>query len=372
MVRLSYTCFGNHSGYSQAAQDMILALHESGKYDIRIQYIQARALPQTGLSKDRRDLFLSMVEKERTDDHIQIFHCIPPSQLNIAKTRKSIGYAMFETFEPPNSGPMDWIRILNTNDAIICPSKFNYKIFAHERVRKPLYYIPCCIDKKQFNPQVEKLEHYDRFTFLFFGTWKQRKGYPQLIEAFAREFSRTDNVQLVLKTSDISKAEASVSQILKNLGLHKKDIAPIIYEKRVFDDVSLPSFLKSVDCLISPTLGEGFGLPGLQCMALGVPVSITDFSGCTDYANEHTCTLIKPDGYQLHPCLDNLPQYARKKFAFISVEEVRRVMRYIMSNKAEIKIKADAASQFVLQKFGYENVEKLFAEMLRNTFNAKI
>ncbi len=65
-------------------------------------------------------------------------------------------------------------------------------------------------------------------------------------------------------------------------------------------------------------------------------------------------------------------KYARKKWALVTVEEVRRVMRYILSNKAEIKIKADAASNLALQKFQYESVEKLFAEMLRTTFNAKI
>ncbi len=368
MIKINWTCFGNHSGYSQAAQDMILALHESGKYDIRIQYIQARAMPQTGVSKARRDLFMQMVEKERSDEHIQVFHCIPPSQVNIAKTKYSVGYAMFETFEPPNSGPMDWIRILNTNDAMIAPSLFNYKVFAHEKIQKPLHYVPCCIDKKQFNPEVNKLENYDRFTFLFFGTWKQRKGYPQLIEAFAREFSSTDNVQLVIKTSDVAKCTASVQQILKNIGLDKKDIPPILYEKRVFDDLTLPSFLKSVDCLISPTLGEGFGLPGLQCMALGVPIAITEFSGCTDYASEETCTLIKPSGFVLHPCLDNLPQYAKKKFALITVEEVRRVMRHVLNNSDEIKAKAAFATGFVEDRFGYTKSVEKFDQMILDVF----
>lgn len=372
MLKINWVCFGNHSGYSQAAQDMILALHSSGKYDIRVQYIQARSLPQSGISKQRRDLFMQLVEKERTDQHLQVFHCIPPSQVNIAKTERSIGYAMFETYQPPNSGPMDWIRILNTNDAIVTPSLFNYKIFAHERITKPIHYVPCCYDPKQFNTSVAKLESYERFTFLFFGTWKQRKGYPQLIEAFAREFSKADNVQLVVKTSDVEKSKAAVQQILRNLGLDKKDTAPILFEKRVFDDVTLPSFLKSVDCLISPTLGEGFGLPGLQCMALGVPVAITDFSGCKDYATDETCTLIKPSGHVLHPCLDSLPQYASKKWALITVEEVRRVMRYIMDNKAEIRMKAEVANDYVLQRFSYENVEKQFAEMLRATFNGNI
>ena len=368
MVKINWVCFGNHSGYSQAAQDMIFALHKSGKYDMRMEYLLAGAMPQSGVSPKRKDILMDMIKKPRIDA-IQVYQCIPIAQHNVPAMKRNIGYAMFETFNPPNEGPMNWISLLNRNDAIIAPSEFNYKIFAHEKISKPLFYIPCCYDREQFNDSVEPLEKRKRFSFLYFGTWKLRKGYPALIEAFCREFNSKENVQLVIKTDHIQQAKASIDGIKKKLGLDKKDCAPIILENRIFDEVSLPRFIKSFDCLISPTLGEGFGLPGLQCMALGVPVAITDFSGCKDYAMEETCTLIKPAGFVLHPGIDDLPQFMTKKWAFISCSEIRRVLRHVLSNSVEIKSKTEYAKQFVEKKFSYEAAEKSFSEMLRLVFN---
>ena len=104
-------------------------------------------------------------------------------------------------------------------------------------------------------------------------------------------------------------------------------------------------------------------------MALGVPVAITDFSGCKDYAMEETCTLIKPAGFVLHPGIDDLPQFMNKKWAFISCSEIRRVLRHVLSNSVEIKSKTEYAKQFVEKKFSYEAAEKSFSEMLRLVFN---
>jgi glycosyltransferase involved in cell wall biosynthesis len=69
----------------------------------------------------------------------------------------------FETFEPPKA----WVDILNNMDAVICPSQFNYKIFAHAGVKRPLYYVPHCIDVNVYNKNIPKLHAYDKFHFSF-------------------------------------------------------------------------------------------------------------------------------------------------------------------------------------------------------------
>jgi glycosyltransferase involved in cell wall biosynthesis len=369
MVKINWVCFGSPTGYSQAAQDMIFALNATGKYDIRVQYILHRQIQKEGMSSARQLSLNLLTEKEKTQDHIQVYHCIPSVQHLVHPSVKNLGYAMFETFNPPNEGKMNWIQRLNRMDGIIAPSLFNYKIFANEKIEKPLHYVPCCYDIDSFNPQVEPLEKYDRFTFLYFGTWKRRKGYPLLIEAFCREFSDSDPVQLLIKTDKPKTAITEVSALKKTYGLDKKNIAPILFEERVLDDEVLPRFMKSANCLISPTLGEGFGLPGLQCMALGVPVAITDFSGCKDYANEQTSTLIKPAGFVLHEQLDNLPQFTKKKWAHITCSELQRVMRHVYTNKVEIDSKAAYGAEFVKQQFSYAKAAEAFAVMLRETFN---
>ena len=106
---------------------------------------------------------MGMAKKEEDPKRIVIYHCIPNMQRRVDKKGSGLGFATFETFQPPDK----WVEILNKNDAIIAPSQFNYKIFSHMKITKPIYYIPHCIDISVYNKNVTPLEQRDRFTFLF-------------------------------------------------------------------------------------------------------------------------------------------------------------------------------------------------------------
>lgn len=362
-IKIEYCCFLNQSGYSVAAQDTILALEQSGKYDIRLNVFGGKPA-RPAISDERYETFAQMFNTNISEERIQIFHCIPTIQKRVKERHKrTIGFSTFETY----GSPSDWVRILNQNDALIAPSKFNYRVFAHAKITKPLFYIPHAIDIEMYHPQVKPLRLFNKFTFIFMGAWKERKGYNQLLEAWFKEFSEKDNVQLLIKTDKLKQAETAINKMKKQLGI-TKGFAPILLESQVFDEKILPKFMKSFDCLILPTMGEGFCLPGLQCMALGVPVVITNFSGCQDYANKDTATLLEPEGYILKGNMDGIPQFRNKKWAFISVKQIRETMRYVIENYDIVRKKADNAHFYVRDNFNYQKVEKLFGEMIRQVY----
>jgi len=363
MNKLTYACFLNASGYSQAAQNYIFALDKINKFDIKVKIFGDKPL-RKAVSDKKYEFFMDKIKKKDDENRILIYHCIPNIQKRIKKQEKSIGLATFETYQPPEK----WIDILNKNDAIIAPSKFNYKIFSHMKIKKPIYYIPHCIDFDVYNENVMPLFEYDKYTFLFMGIWKERKGYKQLIEAWLREFKEEEGVQLLIKTDKVKRAEEYIKKIKKQLGINK-GFAPIIIENKVFDEETLPKFMKSVDCLISPTMGEGFGYPGLQCMALKVPVITTNFSGCQDYADDSTATLLEPNGFVFRNNMDNIPQFRSKKWAFIEINKIRKAMRYVLSHKNEVKKKSEIAYVNVKNKFNYEKISNLFAEMIRDLYD---
>lgn len=360
-IKLNYICFLNQSGYSQSARDVLTAIGNND-YDIRLR-IFGESPSRSVISDSQYELFMQMKRKVKTPDMISIYHCIPTLQRREKKTKINIGMAVFETFSPPDK----WIDILNENDAIIVPSKFNYDIFAHTHIKKPIFYIPHSVNPNLYNMNVVKMNDYKLFTFLFLGTWKKRKGYEQLIEAWLSEFSNKDRVQLLIKTDKPKKAERYVDQAIKQMGINK-GFAPIIFEDKVFDEEALPRFIKSVDCLVSPTLGEGFGYPGLQSMALGVPVIITNFSGCQDYANEETATLLEPSGFILHKDMDGIPQFCNKKWAFIEVRNIRKTMRYVVTNFLRVKRKSEIAYEYVMKRFTYSIVKNSFDQMIKDLY----
>jgi len=359
--KINYSCFLNSSGYSAAAQDYISALHQTKECDIKVKIFGDK--PNRSISDERYEFLMKLTKKEEDPERILIYHCIPNIQRRIKKPKKSVGFATFETFAPPVS----WIEILNKNDAIIVPSLFNYKIFSHMDIKKPLYYIPHCISFEDYNKQVKPMFEFDKYTFIFCGIWRERKGYKELFEAYLREFKEEDNVQLLVKTDRPKKAEAYLSKLVKDLGINKGH-ASIIFEDKVFDEKMMPNFIKSADCLVAPHKGEGFCIPGLQCMALGVPVIITDFSGSQDYANENTATLLKPSGFVVRNTMDNIPQFSNKKWAFVEVEKIKKAMRFVINNKDFIRIKANVAHSYVRKRFNYKEVGSLFLNMLKELY----
>ncbi|KKK49581.1 hypothetical protein LCGC14_3133630, partial [marine sediment metagenome] len=148
-----------------------------------------------------------------------------------------------------------------------------------------------------------------------------------------------------------------------------KGISPILFESEIFSEKELPSFMKSFDSLILPTMGEGFCIPGLHCMALGISVIITDYSGCRDYAKEETSTLIKTDGFIMKNDMDGIPQFRNKKWAFVRVKDIRKSMRFVLDNPSTIKEKIDFAHDYVIQNFNYKKVENMFREMLGSIYD---
>ncbi len=362
LKEINFCAFCNSSGYSHASRNYILSLYNSNKYNIKLNIFGGKP-SKPAINDIQYELFMKMSRKEHSDDTIGIYHCIPPMQRRMPKFKKNIGFFTFESFSPPEK----WINILNKNDAIITPSKFNYRILAHENIKKPIYYIPHCINMKLYHENVKPLYKYNKFTFLFIGTWKIRKGYKNLIESWLTEFNIKDNVQLLIKTDRPKQEEQYINKIKKQLGINK-GFAPIILEDKIFDEEQLPKFIKSVNCLIAPTFGEGFCIPGLQCMSLKIPVIITNFSGCKDYANEKTATLLEPEGFILYNNMDGIPQFSNKKWAFLTVKSIRKSMRYVLNNSQKINKKVEYAYSYVRKRFNYNENEIKFANMIRELY----
>jgi glycosyltransferase involved in cell wall biosynthesis len=340
--------------------DYIYALKRNTKYDIKISLMHSNP-EQLSMSDERYQDYMQMMRKPRDLKALQILHCIPDMAGRVQPLDRSACFATFETFEPPQR----WIEVLNGEDAVICPSEFNVKIFRNAGVTKPIHHIPHCIDLDLYNPGVKPLQTDERFTFLFFSTWKKRKGYAQLLEAWMKEFDIHDNVRLLIKTDRYTTANKEISEMKHMLGLEKKELAPISFEGRVLSEIELPKVFKSADCLICPTLGEGFGLPGLQCMALGVPVAITNFSGCTDYANENTATLIEPDGHIIYNEMDGIAQFRNKKWSHITVDSVRSTMRYVLNNPEVIEKRKQAGFE-MSKNFSYQVIAEKFKTLVES------
>jgi len=350
-MKLEYICFTTSNGYSVAARNNILAL--SAEHDIRIAPLDFRNAKQY-VGQDL-EVLREMEQKPPDSSRIQIFHCIPPMQRrHKVRNKITLGLATFETFDPP----VHWNDILHRNTALLAPSRFNEEIFKNDK--RPIYYYPHCIDMDRYHPEVPARATYPQFVYMFIGSWKYRKGARNLIQAWSEEFYKRDNVRLLILTDKVAQAEASIRTIRKR---YIGDAPIDVYPSFVPED-EMPSFIRSANCLISPTMGEGFGLAGLQAMACGIPVIITSTSGCKDYANEETCTLMQPDGIVTCKSMDNIPQFSNKRWTHISVTKIKKTMRKVLNSQKEIQSKAVYARRYVEERFSYGSILKNFSQIL--------
>lgn len=352
-----YSSFLNATGYGQSARDYIFALHSLNKYNISLDCFGV--LDKKPITEDQFSVLNRMKDNNLGSNSVKIFHCLPELQNRKSRCHANISLVVYETYDPPSY----WTSILNKSNAVIVPSWFNYELLNHSGLKVPLYRIPHCLDFDKYNINVTPSNSYSEFTFLFFASWKDRKGGEELIEAYFEEFDKNDNVRLVLKTN-VQKARKYVSQLQGRY--KKKELPPISFENNILKDNDLPNFFKSFDCLVLPTKGEGFGLPVLQSLAVGVPVITTYFSGLKDIVNNDNAVLIEPEGLILKRQMDNYPQFANKKWAFVSVRSIREKMRYAYNNIEKEKRKAICDRDRLINQFSYDVVAKEMDKVLQS------
>jgi glycosyltransferase involved in cell wall biosynthesis len=360
MSNINYFSFLNNTGYGQSAIDYILAIKKYSKHNIEISSIGG-SINSDIIGKDKSDILKGIINKGRLSDEIAILHSIPTIYSKYQnKHKKKIGFAIYETYDAPES----WIPILNRNDAIIVPSKFNKDVFLMKDIKKEIYHIPHCFDDTLFNSNYVKKE---KINFLFIASWRQRKGYEILCDVWAKYFYNNTDITLTIKTDKIDIAKEYIKQCYKRY--HKKiDISNIEFLNNKYSIEGISKIIGESHFVINPSMGEGFCLPGLFAMACNVPFITTNYSGVLDYATSENSYLLDVDKYLPKPCLDNIPQFKNRKWAIISSETMKKAIFYCIDNYEEMQDRSALAYKYVHENYRYEHIARKFDKMLEEIY----
>src|SRR5260370_32088778 len=144
--------------------------------------------------------------------------------------------------------------------------------------------VPAGVDPQVFRPDGPRaqLDTRKSFRFLFLGGTIWRKGIDLTLNAFLSAFGPDDDVTLVIKDvggNSVYRGQ-NAQEIIAPL-MRRPDLAEIVYTDATFDDAMLAALYRSVDVVLAPYRGEGFGMPVLEAMACGTP-SIVPAGGATD------------------------------------------------------------------------------------------
>ncbi|RID80826.1 hypothetical protein BRARA_A03461 [Brassica rapa] len=398
--------FLSSGGYSSEAWSYILSLHHNlkpPKFRITIEHhgdLQSIEF-WNGLATETKELAIEMHRTEcRPNETIVVCHSEPgawypplfetlpcPPYGYYGDFAAVIGRTMFET-DRVNG---EHVERCNGMDRVWVPTEFHVASFVKSGVdSSKVVKIVQPVDVEVFDPlKYEPLDLVEigdlvlggsgvrglglGFVFLSVFKWEKRKGWDVLLKAYLREFSGEDNVALFLLTNAYHSDRDFGNKIVdfvKELNFKEgEDGFPFVYviDKHIAQ-VDLPRLYKAADAFVLPTRGEGWGRPIVEAMAMSLPVIATNWSGPTEYLTEE-------NGYPL--VVEEMSEvkegpFEGHRWAEPSVDKLRVLMRRVMSEPDEAKVKGKRGREDMVKKFAPEVVAKVVADQIERIFEEKI
>jgi hypothetical protein len=159
----------------------------------------------------------------------------------------------------------------------------------------------------------------EEFAYLFVGHWMQgamgedRKNVGLLVKAFYETFkNKTKKPALILKTSQVGSSYMDRDELIKRIKSIKNTVnstnLPNVYLLHgEFTDVEMNEIYNhtKVKAMVNLTKGEGFGRPLLEFSLTNKPIISSNWSGHIDYLNPEFTTLLPGTLTKVHPTAAN-------------------------------------------------------------------
>ena len=327
-----------YSGYGSRSRDLVKAIIELDKYDVKIMPQRWGSTPW-GFIEDFKEEWGFLKE------HILSSPQLPRqpeiwSQLTVPNEFQAVGkynIGLTAGVETTMCAP-EWIDGLNRMNITFVSSTFSKEALEKSnfeekdkktnqliriiKLEKPLEVLFEGADITKYLP-LESKEVTDinlsaikeDFAYLFVGHWLQgdlgedRKNVGLLIKAFYETFkNKMKKPALILKTSMGGTSYMDREEILKRIASIRKTVnsvnVPNVYLLHgEFSDQEVNQLYNhpKVKAMVNLTKGEGFGRPLLEFSLVKKPILVSNWSGHLDYLDSEFVTLIPGELKPVHP-----------------------------------------------------------------------
>ena len=325
--------FDTYSGYGARSRDIIKAIIETGKYNVKLLSQRWGNTP-FGFCEDNPEwaflneyVYSNPQLQEQPDIWMQI--TVPNEFQSVGKYNIGVT-AGIETTIAHGS----WVEGINRMNLTLVSSEHAKQTFLNSqfetrnaqgqslgqvKVEKPIEVLfegvnldtyfpdnkPCLID---FNIKED-------FAYLFVGHWLQgemgedRKNVGLLIKAFYETFkNQKSKPALILKTSGATTSYMDRDELIKKIqsikqSVNSTDLPNVYLLHGDFSDKEMNSLYNhsKVKAMVSLTKGEGFGRPLLEFSLTKKPIITTNWSGHTDFLKPEFNALIGGQLQKIHP-----------------------------------------------------------------------
>mgnify|MGYP002622230262 FL=1 len=312
-----------------------------------------------------RELELKHAKRSSNVDCDVVIQHTLPHLYSYDSNYKNIGFLAVESYDFRKT---NWQRHINLMDELWVPNKQSLETAERSGVKIPIKIVPHSLDMSSYKQtQGSKIKELETtFTFGFIGEFVERKNIKALVKAFHMEFNPREPVTLLLKTSKttLEEVQAYCSAIKRGLKLRNayKEETVVVGMMEHRDYLSV---MGQINCFVTPSRGEAFCIPALECMALGIPSIYTAGTG-VDYAVGHPV----PSRWQ--PCfgaVDTLPNLdtSDTKWKEIDIFELAQTMRAVYNRyKDDVNYLKDDCIK-TSKKFDHKVVGEYMKELLNDS-----
>jgi glycosyltransferase involved in cell wall biosynthesis len=389
--------FDTYSGYGARSRDLIKAIVETDKYNVRL-LSQRWGVTPFGFCKDNPEwkfLYDLALPNNQLPKQPEIW-----AQVTIPNEFQSVGkYNIgFTAGIETTLCAGDWIEGMNRMDINFVSSEHSKKVFqettfekrnkhtnaleGNVKLEKPIEVLfegvnidiykpddrPCLID---FNIP-------EKFAYLFVGHWingdlgEDRKNVGLLIKAFYETFkNKTNKPALILKTSQAGSSYVDREEILKKIRqirktVNSKNLPNVYLLHGEFTDEEMNSLYNhsKVKAMVSLTKGEGFGRPLLEFTLNKKPLITTGWSGQMDFLNPEFTTLIGGQLTNVHPSSVNQWLLAESQWLSPDHGQIGHFLKDVFENYKNYTDGAKRQAFYSKTNFSWDKMKEKLADFL--------
>jgi glycosyltransferase involved in cell wall biosynthesis len=269
----------------------------------------------------------------------------------------------------------DYAGKLNLCNEIFIASEYGKQVLLNSNIHVPIFVMPLGVDPSRYNNSVGIMDFGQAmrpFKFLSVFRWSYRKGFDLLLRAYLEEFSKNDDVSLLMVSRAVECPEdIGVNRILEDFNNIKSSVNKTeeelphiaLYTKPIKESM-MPKVYNSCNAFVLISRGEGFGLPYCEAASIGLPVIGTNVTAQTDYLKPDNSFLIEPEGYVTANINGELSRMAKlcrfyegqifPNFHSKSMQQIKETMRYVYENYGEAQKRAKKLQSLILNNYTWD------------------
>ena len=389
-----------YSGYGARSRDIVKAIIELDKYDVKILPQRWGSTPQ-GFIKDNPEwefLTKHLLNSPQLPSQPEIW-----MQITVPNEFQQVGKynigctAGIET----TIAPAEWIEGCSRMNLILGSSEHTIKVLKDSKFEKRDQKTNQPVGNIEWNGDSEVIfegantDVYkpvkstfdlsnikEEFAYLFVGHWMQgqlgedRKNVGLLIKAFFETFkNKSKKPALILKTSTVGSSYMDRDELIRRIKSIKDTVKstnlPNVYLLHgEFTDIEMNEIYNhsKVKAMVNLTKGEGFGRPLLEFSLVNKPIITTNWSGHTDYLNPEFVTLLQGTMTKVHPSAANNMLLAEAEWFNVDHGHVGHYLKDVFENYKGYAENAKRQGFQSRNKFSFnamkEKLGKLFTDKI--------